>query len=231
MLSRARSGAIDPGSELRRSVPSPNATVQPVSLTSSGGASIASGGQASKRTNTAREVLQTERYYMECLQVMLEHYMQPLNAACQDRKQNPGFNENDIRSIFSNHLTLIVGVNNELLRGLESKLATWDDSNSKIADVFLMMAPFLKMYYEYSANYNAAIDTYNRLMKDPLFGARLLVCWPALQITTVHTYLPLLSRIFFTAISTKLRQDTWIRALANNASSTSTQIRTSAWCL
>lgn len=127
---------------------------------------------AEKRTKTAKELLQTEKYYYECLTSLRDDFQTPLmNAA---KAGNDGFTEADVVSMFSSILQMLIPVNQELLQGLEKRLASFDPLTTLIGDVFVAIGPFLKMYLEYSRNYQSAIDTYNRLLKDnPNFAQKL----------------------------------------------------------
>lgn len=123
---------------------------------------------ATKRDNIAREILQTEKQYIENLQVIMNHYMMPMMAATRNKTQQVCFTDEDIKLIFSNNLTLILGVNLELLKSLEARVESWSVTQ-KIGDVFCSIAPFLKMYFDYGANYETAIAAFTRLSKDPMF--------------------------------------------------------------
>lgn len=119
---------------------------------------------AEKRHKTAKELLQTEKYYCECLTSLKNDFQTPLLAAA--KTGNEGFNEADITTMFSTTLQMLIPVNMELLQGLEKRMADFDPLKTVVGDVFVSIAPFLKMYLDYSKNYQAAIETYNRLMKD-----------------------------------------------------------------
>lgn len=119
---------------------------------------------AEKRTKTAKELLQTEKYYCECLNSLKNDFQMPLLAAA--KTGNEGFNEADITTMFSTTLQMLIPVNMELLQGLEKRMADFDPLKTVVGDVFVSIAPFLKMYLDYSKNYQTAIETYNRLMKD-----------------------------------------------------------------
>jgi hypothetical protein len=100
--------------------------------------------------------------------------MQPL---LESAKQ-PGeiHNDSDVRSMFSNILPMIIPVNEELLQGLEKRMsdASWDPNKTLIGDVFVAIGPFLKMYLEYSRNYQSGIETYNRLKENATFSTKLV---------------------------------------------------------
>lgn len=136
----------------------------------------ASAGPAStntdKRTKTAKELLQTEKYYCECLVSLRDDFQAPLMAGA--KAGGEGYTEADVTTMFTSTLQMIIPVNTELLQGLEKRMADFDPMKTLIGDVFVAIGPFLKMYLDYSRNYQAAIDTYTRLMKDSsAFAARL----------------------------------------------------------
>lgn len=126
---------------------------------------------ADKRTKTAKEVLQTEQYYCSCLVSLRDDFQTPLVAAA--RTGSEGFTESDITSMFSSILQMIIPVNIELRDGLVKRMENFDPLTTIIGDVFVAIGPFLKMYLEYSRNYQTAIDTYNRLKENTGFAQRI----------------------------------------------------------
>jgi hypothetical protein len=95
--------------------------------------------------------------------------MMPMLAATRNKTQQVMFTDEDIKTIFSNNLTLMVGVNMELVKSLEARVQAWSEKQ-KVGDVFCSIAPFLKMYFDYGANYESALSVFGRLAKDPAFA-------------------------------------------------------------
>jgi hypothetical protein len=103
---------------------------------------------------------------------MIDRYMKPLQQSLNSKDRTITYTEADIKTLFSN-LEVVIPLNVELLKELTTIVGNWSEQQ-KIGATFLRMAPFLKMYYEYSIAYNTALDTYNRLVRDQNFAQRLL---------------------------------------------------------
>lgn len=124
-----------------------------------------------RRTKIANEILETERTYLSSLQKLIEVYQQPLmDLATLMCVENAKFTQENVAKIFST-LPQIIPLNQELLNRLEDVMQTWNE-NSKMGEVFKVLAPFLKMYMDYENRYDTALATYTLLMKDPAFAAR-----------------------------------------------------------
>lgn len=118
------------------------------------------------------EIVKSERTYVESLETLVEHLKRPLDQAVTISRQ-------DTVSLLSN-IELILGVNRVLLKGLEERINTRAhasylvDKNplidpqkeGSIGDVFLKLAPFLKLYTQYVNNFDLATETYERLCKN-----------------------------------------------------------------
>jgi len=108
-----------------------------------------------KRTKIAQELLVTEGTYVKNLAIIIKKFQNPLlNAA---RSPKPFISEQDVRTIFS-CIEIIYSYNTMLLEGLNARMQKWT-SKQKIADVFIMMGDFLKMYTAYINNYGTAWRT------------------------------------------------------------------------
>jgi hypothetical protein len=130
-----------------------------------------------KRTNIAREILASERSYLEVLSAMVEVYRTPLidwvrtarsqeqtmGAVQKVRKRvaktvagSMSVREEDIKRMFANAV-VIKGVHEKLIKDLEAKLDAWRDEQT-LGDVFAAFAPFLRIYVDYSNNYREATE-------------------------------------------------------------------------
>jgi ABC-type transporter Mla subunit MlaD len=116
--------------------------------------------------------------------------MKPLQQSLNSKDRTITYTEADIKTLFSN-LEVVIPLNVELLKELTTIVGNWSEQQ-KIGATFLRMAPFLKMYYEYSIAYNTALDTYNRLVRDQNFAQRLLVS----LIQIMNSFLVVLTRFF-----------------------------------
>jgi len=102
------------------------------------------------RDRVAHEILDTERTYIKQLECASEEFLIPLRA-------QKILTADEIQALFSS-LELIRDFNRTLLKDLECRIENWH-AQQCIGDVFLTLAPFLKMYSQYCANFNRATET------------------------------------------------------------------------
>ena len=162
---RARSGAVV-------TPPVPEASACPASSSSeSAEVELTEEEKVEKaRHQIAREVLETERSYVESLTTMINMYKRPLIKLTLEPKAE--FKEADITLLFSN-IEQLFSLNIEILKQLDARLRSWSPEQ-KIGDIILSFAPFLKMYNVYSNNYDEALQLYNKLQKEsPKFSDHL----------------------------------------------------------
>jgi hypothetical protein len=114
-------------------------------------------GHRVKRDTAAFEILHSERYYVQCLELIIQHLLTPLKKLEEDDR--PIIEKRIIGQIFSNIETL-VAVNKELLIRLEERMQNWADTQ-RLADIFNTMSPYLKTYCTYCDNYEEATATVN----------------------------------------------------------------------
>jgi len=124
-----------------------------------------------RRTKIANEILDTERTYVSAITTLLEVYQQPLMSTANEEL---GITTFKINCIF-NTMPQLIPLNKEVLRRLEQVMATWNEY-STIGEIFVEMAPFLKIYKDYENGYQKALETYTELLKEPTFAAVLENC-------------------------------------------------------
>ena len=120
--------------------------------------SIPSSEKASHRTKLVQEVVSSEESYVRSLNVLVHHFYEPLRSHSDKRVQK------EVRSIFGN-VEQILQLNSDLLQQVQQRAAKWDD-NTLLGDIFMAMAPFLKLYAAYGTNYETAIHLYQKEMKE-----------------------------------------------------------------
>uniref|UniRef100_A0A6B2L6W9 DH domain-containing protein n=1 Tax=Arcella intermedia TaxID=1963864 RepID=A0A6B2L6W9_9EUKA len=108
-----------------------------------------------KRTRTAQELLETEGAYVRNLAIIIKKFQNPLMQIARTKK--PIISLETIRTIFSS-VEILFGYNSMLLDGLNQKMSRWH-SQQTIADVFLYMADFFKVYTAYINNYKTSHHT------------------------------------------------------------------------
>lgn len=116
---------------------------------------------ATARDSIAKEMLQTERSYVENLQTTIELFISPLKVYIA--KGKPIVKEEVLDGIFSN-LELIVNVNVQLLDGLEQRLGNWSNQQC-VGDVFMTLAPFLKSYTQYCNRFEESNEVLHRTLE------------------------------------------------------------------
>jgi len=122
-----------------------------------------------KRTFIVSELITTEESYIETLNVVMKNYYEPLEKriASGDHKyfveSKQPMNHEHLTYIFSN-ISTILEFNKELLQELKLRKENWSQQ-AMIGDIFLRLTPFLKLYTEYSNNYDRSVDLLKRATK------------------------------------------------------------------
>lgn len=117
-----------------------------------------------RRDQIANELLVTERTYVELLGICVEQFLKPLRA------ETTGLLPPDkVAAIFSN-LEDILQMNTVLLHDLEERMQAWSEAQC-IGDLFVRLAPFLRIYTAYVSNFDDASATLEACEKLPAFAA------------------------------------------------------------
>lgn len=119
------------------------------------------------RAKIARELLDTERAYVEKLTALVEACQQPIKSSAL-------IGDDKVHSIFSN-IEIIKNFNVVLLKDLERIMSNWS-SHSILSGVFLQMADFLKLYTTFINNYTSSMETLASCAKIPGFTELLEKC-------------------------------------------------------
>ncbi|KAJ3157753.1 hypothetical protein HDU89_000131 [Geranomyces variabilis] len=111
---------------------------------------------SSKRSKIANEILESERRYVDSLIQLRKTFFEPLMAAVGTPSEI--IPRKTIQNVFS-ELPGLINVNTELLKQLENRLEAepWSSSDGFMGDIFLNLAPYLKMYSSYVKNFNNAL--------------------------------------------------------------------------
>eukprot|EP01101_Sappina_pedata_P003226 TRINITY_DN1344_c0_g1_i1.p1 TRINITY_DN1344_c0_g1~~TRINITY_DN1344_c0_g1_i1.p1 ORF type:complete len:974 (-),score=262.23 TRINITY_DN1344_c0_g1_i1:154-3075(-) len=112
-----------------------------------------------QRDMVAFEMYTSEHRYVRCLELVENFYILPL------REPESPFNNLvtplELKEIFGN-IEIIRRTNQQVLHLLEERVKIWSPS-ATIADIFLKMAPFFKVYSDYFSNYDHAISALQRV--------------------------------------------------------------------
>lgn len=118
-----------------------------------------------RRTNIAREIYDTEKSYMDSMNVLLWKFQKPLEGLAMSSGGTKSIiSRDEIKTLFSD-VEIIVNFNTLILDGLSNRLSQWDPSKTKISDIFISINSFLKCYVEYVNNYNDSMSLLGKLVK------------------------------------------------------------------
>ncbi|KAF2077285.1 hypothetical protein CYY_001410 [Polysphondylium violaceum] len=111
-----------------------------------------------QRNKCAHEIIETERRYVNSLELIINVFLVPLQSTKKDL-----LSASEITTIFSN-CTSLYGVHKELLESLEKRWEKWDQQQC-LAECFINLSPYLKLYTQYINNFNNAISTLSECKK------------------------------------------------------------------
>eukprot|EP01130_Rhizamoeba_saxonica_P006137 TRINITY_DN2436_c0_g1_i5.p1 TRINITY_DN2436_c0_g1~~TRINITY_DN2436_c0_g1_i5.p1 ORF type:complete len:713 (-),score=172.49 TRINITY_DN2436_c0_g1_i5:1884-4022(-) len=119
------------------------------------------------RIRVVNELLETERVYVQSLKTCLDDIYHPLleEAKLVENKKKPWITKDIIKDIFSD-LNLIYSINSKLYTLIEERIHNWAPHEC-LADIFIQMVQFLKVYTKYIQNYSNAITLYHKLTIKP----------------------------------------------------------------
>ena len=110
------------------------------------------------RARIVQEMVDTERTYLNILQILVNEFELPLS-------QTDILTPDERKTIFGG-LTVILGCSQQLCQDLTERFASWH-IGSTIGDVFLGVTPFFRTYSLYVQSYPAAIALVTRLASNP----------------------------------------------------------------
>jgi len=113
-------------------------------------ARIAREKRAAKRKPAVKELLETEKTYVDGLLLCIHSYF---NGFSSDTKLIPA---EDLKMIF-NDLQTIWKFNDTFLRDLQTAYMGFDNDKTRIGDLFVKFCPYFKMYQNYCNNYDQAM--------------------------------------------------------------------------
>eukprot|EP01133_Synstelium_polycarpum_P015862 gene15862-18848_t len=125
------------------------------------------------RNRCFKEILSTEENYVMGVEMIVKVFYQQIvwNSKVSP---TPYLTSDMINTIFST-INEIYSFNTELLSRLRERAKDWS-SHQKIGDIFLMMAPYLKLYKTYCLNYDAAIECLQVAKKNEKFKMFIRAC-------------------------------------------------------
>ncbi|KAM5285329.1 epithelial cell-transforming sequence 2 oncogene-like isoform 1-T6 [Hipposideros larvatus] len=110
---------------------------------------------AAKRTRVVGELLQSERKYVQMLEVVRDVYAMPLKAALSSNRAI--LSAANIQTIFSDILR-ILGLNRQFLDNLRDRLQDWGPAHC-VGEIFIKFGSQLNIYTNFFNNYPVVLKT------------------------------------------------------------------------
>ena len=107
-----------------------------------------------RRAQTVKELIATERDYVQCLELLTEIYIEPLSST---GSHSNIINADQHRLLFDN-INGILKLHKQFQTELELRYRDWDPCRSKIADIFIQFAPFFNTYQNFLYYYQQAAE-------------------------------------------------------------------------
>ena len=113
-----------------------------------------------KRNFIFQEILSTERSYVNSIENIVKHYIEPLKQQINET-DDPVVTNEEMLKLFSN-IEVILKVNLELLQQLEERNKLWkEQGNDRCGDIFISTSPYFKLYSEYEKYSETSIALMN----------------------------------------------------------------------
>lgn len=114
-----------------------------------------------QRTKVAREIYSTELAYVGNLEILLKCYKEQLHHVALQAS----LTAEQVNMLFPKNLEMIHQFNKEFCTQFEKEIMNNNDV-STVGQTFLKYGLFLKMYNEYSSDYQGCLNHYNKLVKE-----------------------------------------------------------------
>jgi hypothetical protein len=118
------------------------------------------------RIKVLKELIETEKTYLHSLEITQKFFYEPLKL--QTNTARPVASMQEVNTIFSS-LETIYHFTTELKKKLDERMKEWP-SNQRIGDIFVQLAPMMKIYADYVNKFDTAIQVYKKLMQNKRFA-------------------------------------------------------------
>ncbi|EFA81992.1 pleckstrin domain-containing protein [Heterostelium album PN500] len=125
------------------------------------------------RNRCFKEILSSEENYVTAIEMIVKVFYQQIVFNTKV-SPTPYLTQDAINTIFST-VNEIYSFNTELLARLRERAKDWS-SHQKIGDIFVVMAPYLKLYKTYCLNYDNAIECLQKAKKNDKFHLFIKAC-------------------------------------------------------
>lgn len=159
---------MPPGSGGKPLPPPPGMAVVAAAAAPTMAVSIVAPSPEEARTNIAKEILSTEEYFVHCMEELLAKYELPMRGS--------GLVSSEMLGIMFFKLNELVEGNKALAASLAADLANWDNDTTLLSQSFEAFIPKLKLFGQYGKNYDDAMATLSKLLKNPQVAALVNQC-------------------------------------------------------
>merc|ERR1712159_270641 len=119
------------------------------------------------RAEVASRIMEDEEKFVVDINTMVQVFLQPLRESVLSVQ--PILSQEEIKSIFST-IEVILSLNSKLLSELQKLWKQWPQ-NQGIGEVFLEMAPYVRLYGQYIDNFEISVTTLSECArKQPAFS-------------------------------------------------------------
>jgi RhoGEF domain len=113
-----------------------------------------------KRDTVVKELFSSEVKYVDSLTALVQHYKRGSSS-------NPSpLSVNEVKTIFSN-VEIIRSFNENLLCDLAARVEAYQPHSTLVGDLYVGIAPFLKMYTQYCDNHETALNMLRQCRQRP----------------------------------------------------------------
>ncbi|ELK09674.1 Epithelial cell transforming sequence 2 oncolike protein [Pteropus alecto] len=117
---------------------------------------------AAKRTRVVRELLQSERKYVQMMEIVRDVYVTPLKAALSSNRAI--LSTANIQIIFSDILR-ILSLNRQFLDNLRDRLQEWSPAHC-VGEIFIKFGSQLDIYTNFFNNYPVVLKTIEKMKQN-----------------------------------------------------------------
>eukprot|EP00004_Rigifila_ramosa_P024704 TRINITY_DN7237_c1_g1_i4.p1 TRINITY_DN7237_c1_g1~~TRINITY_DN7237_c1_g1_i4.p1 ORF type:complete len:541 (-),score=150.91 TRINITY_DN7237_c1_g1_i4:1029-2603(-) len=121
-----------------------------------------------QRNDKIRDLVRSERQFVQKLKSGLESFYIPLKQNCQGPSKSAVISLDDFTSVFANYERLFM-VHSDVRVQVEKLLDRWPNIRGNVGSVFLRMAQSFQVYGHYTRNFMHAKETLMRLEQNEKF--------------------------------------------------------------
>jgi len=121
--------------------------------------------QLLRREKIAKELYETEKSYVQLLNVLIKVFLQPILDSVVKSDKNQILTADETKALFS-IIEIIAKINAEFLSNLETRVNSWNPYKTKIGDLLSNFTENQKVYQRYVNNYDNTMTVYLQCLKN-----------------------------------------------------------------